>query len=190
LMHNLQDKRLISRLKAGDNEAFEQLFKKYNQKLFNFCYRMLRSKQEAEEVVQNTFLKIWENRNSLDESYSFSSFLFKITQNKVFNEFRSKLNQRYYREYIAEYAEILENDTEKSINFAELEKTIKNLLEMVPERRRQIFLLSREDGLTYKEIARKLDISENTVDTQIRKTLDFFRQNLRMDYYHLPTSLL
>ena len=80
-MHNLQDKRLINRLKAGDNEAFEHLFKKYNQKLFNFCYRMLRSKHEAEEIVQNTFLKIWENRNTLDENYSFSSLLFKITQN-------------------------------------------------------------------------------------------------------------
>ena len=187
-MRNLQDKRWVIRLKAGDNLAFERLFNKYNQKLFNFSYRLLRSKQEAEEIVQNTFLKIWENRFTLDENYSFSAYLFRITQNRILNEFRSRINQHYYREYLMEYAENMDNTVEKEIDFSELNKIIKMLISQLPERRKQIFLLSRNDGLTYREIADKLNISENTVDTQIRKALDYFRHCLREQLSRMPQS--
>ncbi len=188
-MIDQEEKRVIIRLKEGDSLAFERLFRKYNQKLFNFCFRLLRSKQEAEGIVQHTFLKIWENHNSLDENHSFGSYLFKIAQNKVFNEFRSKLNYRYYREYLMEYAETLENNVEKELNYSELENTINNLTAQLPERRRQIFLLSRNEGLTYREIGEKLNISENTVDTQIRKTLDYFRRYLREQFDRIPTTV-
>jgi len=188
-MINQHDKRLVIRLKTGDGIAFEKLFKKYNQKLYNFCFRMLRSRQEAESIVQNTFLKIWENRQSLDETLSFNSYLFKIARNRVFNELRSMLNQRYYREYLAEYIETFENTTEKELNYSELDQLLKSLIAQLPERRKQIFLLSREEGLTYREIAEKLKISENTVDTQIRKALDHFRQYLREYFHHAPASI-
>lgn len=178
-MFDQQDQKLVVRLKTGDGEAFEKLFNKYNQKLCNFCFRILRSKQEAEGVVQNTFLKIWETRQMLNENLPFNSYIFKIAQNKVFNLLRKQINQRYYIEYLEEYTEMLENSTEKRILFNELEKTIQILMDQLPERRKEIFLLSRNEGLTYKEIADKLKISENTVDTQIRKVLDYFRQSLR-----------
>ena len=178
-MINKNDSQLVIRLRDGDGKAFEKLFHKYNQKLYNFCYHMLRSKHEAESMVQNVFMKIWENRHMLDESLSFNSYLYKIAKNKVYNEFRSRLNQRYYREYLVEYAETFDNTVEKEINFSEFDQLLKDLMERLPERRKQIFLLSREEGLTYREIAEKLAISENTVDTQIRKALDYFRQYVR-----------
>jgi RNA polymerase sigma-70 factor (ECF subfamily) len=178
-MIDQHDQKLVARLKTGDDRAFEKLFKKYNQKLCNFCMKMLRSKTDAEGIVQNTFMKIWETRHLLNENLPFSSYVYKIARNKVLNEMRKQINQRYYIEYLLEYTEMLEDTTEKNILFSELEKTIHHLISLLPDRRREIFLLSRDEGLTYKEIADKLDISENTVDTQIRKVLDFFRQSLR-----------
>jgi RNA polymerase sigma-70 factor (family 1) len=178
MAHN-HEQTLVVGLKSGDSKAFEKLFRKYNQKLYNFCYRILRSKPDAEGIVQNTFLTIWETRQILNENLPFSSYIYKIAQNRVFNELRKRVNRRYYTEYLVEYNERLENTTEKSILFTEMEKTIHDLINSLPHRRREIFLLSRDEGLTYKEIAVRLEISENTVDTQIRKTLDFFRQSLR-----------
>ncbi len=178
-MFESPDQRLVIRLKAGDGEAFEKLFMKYNQKLCNFCYNILHSRQDAEGIVQSTFLKIWETRHLINENLPFGGYIFKIAQNKVFNLLRKQINHRYYLEYLQEYTEMLENTTEKSILYNELENIIHHLINSLPERRREIFLLSRNEGLTYKEIADRLGISENTVDTQIRKALDYFRQSLR-----------
>jgi len=175
-------KRLVLRLKEGDSAAFEKLFCQYHQKVFNFALKMLHSKMEAEGVVQNTFVKIWENRSSLDETHSFHGYLFKIAQNDIYNHFRKRLNEKYYREYLLEYAEKLESSLEEKINLNELEVIVEEIMSNLPERRREIFLLSRNEGLTYKEIGLKLNITENTVDTQIRKALDFFRQHLRNKY--------
>jgi len=181
-MINLQDKRWVCRLKAGDDQAFEKLYHKYSKKLFNFGYKMLQSKQEAEGLVQDTFLKIWEIRYKLDENYSFSGYIFKIARNKIYNIFRARINERFYREYLQEYAETLEDNLERELDYNELNTFYIELISRLPERRKEIFLLSRNEGYTYREIAQKLQISENTVDTQIRKSLDFFRQSLREKY--------
>jgi RNA polymerase sigma-70 factor, ECF subfamily len=178
-MIDQQEKILVARVKTGDEKAYEKLFNKYYQKLCYFCLRIVRSAPEAEGIVQHAFLKIWETRHTLNENLPFNSYLFRIAQNKAFNELRSQINRRYYTEYLKEFTEMLENTTENSILFKELEKTVQNLIDQLPERRKEIFLLSRNEGLTYKEIATRLDISENTVDTQIRKVLDHFRQSLR-----------
>ncbi len=178
-MLNLQDKRWVIRLKSGEGKAFEKLYLKYNRKLFNFGYKMLHSKQEAEGLVQDVFLKIWEKRYTLDENHSFSGYLFKIAQNKIYNIFRQRINERYYREYLEEYAESLEHSLEQRFDYKELEKFYNELISRLPEKRKRIFILSRNEGYTYREIAEKLQISENTVDTQIRKSLNFFRQSLR-----------
>jgi RNA polymerase sigma-70 factor (ECF subfamily) len=178
-MTNLQDKRWVCRLKAGDDLAFEKLYCKYSRKLFNFGYKMLQSKQEAEGLVQDTFLKLWEMRYKLDENYSVSGYIFKIARNKIYNIFRIRINERFYREYIQECAERLEDNLERNLDFSELNALYLELISKLPERRKEIFLLSRNEGYTYREIAQKLQISENTVDTQIRKSLDFFRESLR-----------
>ena len=178
-MLDLQDKKLVIRLKLNDGAAFEKLFLKYNRRLYMYCYRMVNNSMEAEEVTQSTFIKIWETRQNIDENRSFSGYIFKIAYNKIYNLIRKKINERYYKEYLEEYAETIENSTESHINFKELEDLLEYLTAKLPDKRKTIFLLSRREGLTYKEIARKLNISENTVDTQIRKVLDFFRQALR-----------
>jgi RNA polymerase sigma-70 factor (ECF subfamily) len=124
-------------------------------------------------------------RSGLDESHSFNGYLFKIAQNDIYNLFRKRINEKYYQEYFLEYAEKLECSLEDKINYNELVEIIDQLIEELPDRRKIIFTFSRKEGLTYREIADKLDISENTVDTQIRKALDYIRQHLRNKYFSL-----
>jgi RNA polymerase sigma-70 factor (ECF subfamily) len=176
------DKKSTTRLRLDDGVAFERLYHKYNRKLYNFAFKMLHSRVESEGIVQDTFIKLWENRKKLDDSLSVSGYLFKIAQNKIYNLFRSRINDMYYREYLKEYAHKLETTLEEKIDQNDLFILFEQLIDKLPDRRKEIFLLSRNEGLTYKQIAVKLGISENTVDTQIRKALDFFRQNLREKY--------
>jgi RNA polymerase sigma-70 factor (ECF subfamily) len=177
-MGSNEEKILVFYLKQGSSKAFEQLFLTYHKKLYHFCKKILNSKEESENLVQSVFMEIWENRIGIDEEKSFNGYLFKIAKGKVYNTLRKNINERVYLEYIAgnnSFHEIADGNGYESKQLAD---TIENLINSMPERRKEIFRLSRDKGLTYKEIAQQLQISENTVDTQIRNALDFLREEL------------
>lgn len=163
-------------LKQGNTKAFERLFLKYQKKLYHFGYKILKSKEEAENLVQTVFMDIWVNREQINEEKSFSGYVFKIAKNKISNILRKKINEKIYLDYITEHDSNNEELKTDELNSDQSEEIFEKLINSLPERRREIFLLSRDDGLTYKEIALKLNISENTVDTQIRNALDFLRE--------------
>ncbi len=163
-------------LKQGSTGAFEQLFLKYQKKLYHFSYRILKNKEEAENIVQSVFTDIWENREQINEEKSFSGYVFKIAKNKIYNMIRKKINEQLYFDYITKHGISTEEPKTEEFVSHHTDEIYEKLIDRLPERRKEIFLLSRNDGLTYKEIALKLNISENTVDTQIRNALDFLRE--------------
>ncbi|MBL4561500.1 MAG: RNA polymerase sigma-70 factor [Labilibaculum sp.] len=170
---------LIVRLNANDQFAFEVLFYKYKNKLKGFVIKLAPSQVDSDEIVQKVFIKVWVQRTKIDPRKSFSSFLFTIAKNEVIDQLRSSISKRIYfmgHEAIADL-----NISDQSVNETqlELEQKVTELIKKIPERRRQIFELSRYDGLSYKQIAKELNISENTVDTQIRKSLNYLREELR-----------
>lgn len=170
---------LIVRLNANDQFAFEVLFYKYKNKLKGFVIKLAPSQVDSDEIVQKVFIKVWVQRTKIDPRKSFSSFLFTIAKNEVIDQLRSSISKRIYfmgHEAIADL-----NISDQSVNETqlELEQKVVELIKKIPERRRQIFELSRYDGLSYKQIAKELNISENTVDTQIRKSLNYLREELR-----------
>jgi RNA polymerase sigma-70 factor (ECF subfamily) len=175
-MPSAEDKILVQSIKQGSSKAFEQLFLRYQKKLVHFCRRFVTRKEESENLVQNVFMEIWENRLSLDAEKSFSGFLFTITRNKIYNHIRKTINEKIYKEYIAGNPEAEDPRVYES---KESEEMLAKLIGSMPDRRKEIFLMSRNMGLTYKEIAQRLGISENTVDTQIRNALDFLREELK-----------
>ena len=173
------DKDLVIRFKSGDQFAFEILFYKYKNKLNGFVSKLAPSNIDPDEVVQNVFIKIWTQRKKIDDNKSFSGFLYTIARNEMIEQLRSSVNKRLYfcgDEFASDF-EI--SDSSSNENQIEMEQRVSNLIESLPERRRQIFELNRYDGLTYKQIAQRLGISENTVDTQIRKSLSFLRAELK-----------
>ena len=170
--------RLLHRLSKGDNAAFEELFRRYHKQVYLFVYQLVSSSYEAEEVVQNVFIAIWNQRKNLQINSSFLSYLFGIARHLIYRFIQQKINHEafigFYLYQNDEYSFI----TEEEVIFNELREKYQRLLENIPERRREIFKLSREEGLSYKAISKKLGISENTVDTQIRFALAFLREHL------------
>ncbi len=166
-----KDIKLVLQLHENDVEAFDILFHKYSDKLYRFSFSLLKNKEDSKEIVQEVFLRIWEKRNKIDSSKSFKSFLFTISYNLIVDQLRLRLKDKEYREFLARYFETEKLNFNNEIDFNQLNNQIKDAIEELPAKRKRIFKLSRENGLTYKEIAGELGISVKTVETQINRSL-------------------
>ncbi len=175
-------------MKAGNSYAFEKLYFKYCKKLYNFVFSICKNREDTEGLVQLVFMKVWEKRTEIDTEQSFSGYIFRIAKNSLLNKIKKKLNERVYLDYLLSRPEDLSNSVEKNINFLELNLEIDRLIKNIPEKRRKIFLLSRMEGLTYREIAAKLNISVNTVNTQISKSLEELRDRLPDKFFPALTK--
>lgn len=176
------EKIYLKKLKTGDPKAFEYFFFKYHKRVLVFIKNFISETEEAENILQDVFLSIWENKHKININLSFESFLFKIAKNKSLNCLRKTLNKKTYLSYIKENLSDFENTIDKIIDNNELEFYFYKYINELPERRREIFLASIKEGLSYKEIACKFNISENTVDTQIRNSLNYIREKIKKKF--------
>lgn len=160
------------------HDDFVLIYQKYSEKLFGYTFVLLKNKEEAEEVVQETFVKLWEKRSEILINSSLGAYLFKMSKNIILNRIREKFYFSVAAEWIKEERDVMENSTEETIDTNELQNILNEIISRLPAKRKEVFLLSRVENMTYKEIAAYLNISENTVDTQIRKSLEFIRQHL------------
>lgn len=170
---------IISRLKESDKAAFEHLYQCYWPKVYNFTKLYITSSEEVEEVVQEVFIKLWEVRSSLDTRKNFSGFLFIITRNIIFNQFRRSFNDAFYKMTALETLEGT-YDIENELEASDLSEYIERLLKMLPTRQQEVFYLSRKEHLTYKEIATRLQVTEKVVEHSISDVLMFLRKNLKL----------
>ncbi len=173
------DKDLIIRIKRGDEVAFELVFYKYKGKLYDFIRRSLPEEEDVESIVQEIFVKLWLNRLNLDPNQSFNGYIFAIARHEIYGHLRKLLTRKKYNEELFHSLQESANTTENQIEYQELEKIIEEIIEEMPEKRKEIFKQSRLEGLSYREISEKRNISENTVDTQIRKALNFLKKKLQ-----------
>jgi len=173
------DEDLLLRVKDGDEVAFELVFYRYKGKLYDFIRRSLPADQDAESMVQDIFTKLWINRQQLNPTKSLNAFLYTVARNEIYGQLRKVLVRRKYLEELSFSASNSGHITEQRLEYEELVHLVSHLVKTMPEKRREIYELSRNDGLSYKEIAQQLGISENTVDSQIRKALDYLKGNLR-----------
>jgi RNA polymerase sigma-70 factor, ECF subfamily len=162
-----KDKILFSQVKQGDRKAFDLLFREYYIQLCRFAYSYMHSQNHSEEVVQNVFIKLWENRQKTNISTSFISYLYTAVKNQALNDLKKDYVRKHYEsEYVNgqdDYDQIEFSDSGNS----KIKIALKNATEMLPPKCREIFELSRADGLTYDEIADYLNISEKTVENQM-----------------------
>ncbi|WP_299583884.1 RNA polymerase sigma-70 factor [uncultured Sunxiuqinia sp.] len=179
LKNSEENNELVKLLKKGDMIAFDTIYYKYCHKLYEFVLRYLKQKEDAEGVVQEVFLRIWENREKIDVYSSFESFLFTIAYNTTISLLRKRVSERKSREYLKSLQQINSSDSVISeIQFNELSRKIQSLFNQLTPRQKEIYLLSREQGFTHKEIAHKLDISENTVKNHLVTILKYFKCNI------------
>ena len=168
---------LLPKIQSGDLQAFEQLYNLYKVQVFNFCFSILKSNADAQEVVQDIFLKVWQFRNQYNEITSFNGFLYRIAKNLTLNKIRKKAGQPEKFDSLQDDFSII-NQTENEVLFEETKEILDTAIEALPPKRQEIFRLSREEGLSNEEIAKKLDISINTVKGQMRKALAFLKSYL------------
>jgi RNA polymerase sigma-70 factor (family 1) len=178
-MDSKEKEQIIQSLSKGNSSALRQLYDKYAPSVYRFAFSILRNSHDSEEITQMVFIKIWDIRNTLRDDTNLTSFLLTITKNSSYNF----LKHKYKEKLMFEKLELsLKDKTPELIDHSLIEKDLNDILsrliEQLPPRRREVFVLSRFSGLSYKEIAAKLEISENTVDTQMRKALQFIKENL------------
>jgi RNA polymerase sigma-70 factor (ECF subfamily) len=170
---------LLTRLKNGDMLAFDQVYELYSHKLFSFVLKILKNEAEADDIVQEVFVKIWESRSKLDDYKLLNSYIFTIAYNNSIDLIRKRINNAKYLERLKISTVINATPNVISqIEFNELNAQAEKLIENLPERQKQVYILHREEGLTYPEIAEKLGISKNTVENHMVKALKYLRENM------------
>ena len=168
----------MSALKEGNLQAFNELFDRYGKRLYHFSYAYLKSTEDAEEIVQEVFLKIWNNRKQLLVQESIDSYLFTIARNGILNTIRKSKSEQTYLNYLkANPGKNVLLDEE--LNFHELEKAYQSAIEQLSPRRKEVYLLSKVNSFSNAEIAEKLNISVKTVENQMTTALAEIRKNLR-----------
>lgn len=170
---------LLEKLKNDDQSAFTIIFTKYYQDLVRFSFSFTRNSDASEEIVQEVFLKLWENRNSLVIHNSLKSFLLKTVQNRSIDSLRHTDITHKYVSTVLEHPILSENDTENYILHSELEANFNLAMGKIPVQYAEVFRMSRTETLNYQEIAQKLGVSVRTVEVRISKALSLLREELK-----------
>lgn len=139
---------------------------------------LLKNKEDARDIVQETFLRVWQKREELSEDKSFKSFLFTITYNIIIDQLRKKLNDKKYLEFLERNYKFEGNSVENIADFNILDKQIQGIIDELPHRRKEIFNLSRRKNLSHKEIAENLNITVKTVETQLNLAVRYLKSRL------------
>lgn len=170
---------LIAEMKQGDADAFTQLFKRYREQVFTFSFALTKSRETAEDLVQEVFSKLWERRDQIDTLQSFQGYVKRITYNHVMSFFRKvKLEKALQQElYINTRLLGLEQQQAEAFN-TESVRFYNMLVELLPAQRKKAYLLSRDEGLSYEAIAGAMGISKNTVRNHIAEALHFIRERM------------
>lgn len=183
--HPLKTIELFKRLRDNDLSAFNEIYTLYSRKVLHFAYSFSISREDAEEVVQDTFVKLWRKRDTIDLQKSVDVFIFVIAKNLVLNKIKQySTNRDHLKRYFSGLGTITDNSLEEKLNFKEIESIINDIIEELPEKRREIFKLNRFKGLTYLEIAELLEISPGTVEKQMKKALETIHEKFNL-YYKL-----
>lgn len=183
-----QDFQVVEHIKAGEKEAFRYLFTTYGSRIYAFGLSYLKNKSDAEELLQEVFLKLWEIRNDLDSAKSVKSLLFKICINLIYDQVRRKNVQQAYLNYSGINHVISSENTWDEVIYEDTNRNLQKLIASIPEQRQRIFRMSKEQGLSNEEIARQLNLSQRTVENQLYRAINFLKNQL--DLNSLPAILL
>lgn len=177
ISNSISDNELVLKLRKGDIEAFDQVFKKYGDRLFGFALSYLKSKEETEGLVQNVFLKLWESHKKLKRESSLKSYLFTIAYHEMCQIFRKKqIHERFLKEKITSIDS--GTDLEEKLEYKAIIEQVEKLVNKLPEKQRLVFIKSRNEGKSSKEIAEEMNLAPGTVDNLISLALKFLRQHL------------
>lgn len=187
-MNHAEEQNIVDAIRLDDRRAFEQVFRESYRPLTAYAFRFVRELPTAENIVQDVFLKLWQNRRQLVITTSLAHYLFRSVRNHSLNHLdKTKVRSEYLRMQI----DRTEDDEDYSAFYPEigLLDKIETAIRALPTKRQEIFRMAREEGLKYREIADQLNLSVKTVETQMTLALKQLRDALK-EYHHLVLFLL
>lgn len=170
---------VLQNLANDDKKALEELFNYYYPRLYQFSKLFLKLEDGIDDILQEVFIKIWNNRANIRSAETFSPFIFTMTKNLLLNELRSRLNNQKTKEVIFNLSTIEEDHSFDKLEYGELKNTVDLIVNDLPEKQREVFRLSRCEGFSHKEIAEKLNISTKTVEYHISQSISTIRNKLK-----------
>jgi RNA polymerase sigma-70 factor, ECF subfamily len=180
LLHEVphSDQILASQLQKGDIEAFDAIYHRYKTRLYYCALKYLDLQDEAEEVVQNTFVMLWERRSIIDESKSLKNFLFRITVNQVLDFLKHQVVQNQYATDYKNITSEEDHSSQKEIYFNDLTNYLQKIIEKLPDQQQRVFKMSRWEGLSNEEIACCLGISIRTAENLLYRATKYIKENI------------
>jgi len=173
---------LVTAVKHGDTGAFDKLFAYYSKRLYHFALSYLKSKEDAEGVVQEVFLRIWKNRKRLKPELSFQSYLFKITYHRILEHFRQNGSRLSLRHTLIEESVHFTEDSSKRLNYQMLLDKVETVIEQLPPRQREILIMRKKEAIPVKEIASQLGLSPKTIENHLTAALKKVKDELGEEF--------
>lgn len=180
---NNSDLELLLLLKEGEQLAFAELFQRYHQPLYFHAKKMLRDVDGAKDIVQDVFATIWSKRAQLTIPTAVDAYLYGAVKNRI-------LNVIAHQNVVSKYAESIDHFlangiayTDEQLREKELVRIIEREISLLPEKMRIVFEMSRNDELSYREIAEKLNISENTVKKQAQRAIKILKLRIKLNLF-------
>lgn len=179
----IREAELLSRLQNGDEKAFATLFYAYKDKLYGFLLGITKSDAKAKDIVQDVFLKIWQNRGTIAEIENFNAYVFFIAQNQAVDQFRKSSKELFSSTELFNYEEdVLSPDPASTLINKETREKINEAIDQLPPQQKKIFVLHNEYGLKHHEIANQLNLSVSTTQNHMREALRNIRAYLSHSY--------
>ncbi|MDN5214997.1 RNA polymerase sigma-70 factor [Fulvivirgaceae bacterium BMA12] len=186
--NHISEFELLSEVQQGDEKAFEALFDIYKDKIYAFSYKILKSKDLADDIVIEVFAKIWKGREFIQPGLTFQAYLFKITKNHIVNFLNKASSDSRVREQLLISVNYYRSSTEEEIIYNEYLTIAEQVINQMPKRRRQVFKLKTEQGMSYEQIASHLGVSKNTVKSHLTAATTHLRSVFNM--YPDKTAML
>ena len=178
MISEFNKEKILSELADDNKTALEKVFNYYYHRLYNFSKSFLKLEEGIDDILQEVFIKIWQNRKTIKTSESFNAYIFTITRNLLLNELRSRFNNQKIKDAILKASLAEEYVSFEKLDYLELKGKIEEIIGELPPKQKEIFKLSRTEGLSHKEIAEKMNISTKTVEYHITQSINILKAKL------------
>lgn len=176
---SLGDKILLEKYSQGNTSAYNVLFKRYYDPLYGYALKNVKESGVAEELTMDVMLGLWKTKGQVQVEDNLKAYLYRSVKNAIYNHYRKKILNTVSLEMVSEDLNYTSRSADHELDSKELEKVYRQQLNLLSPQRRKVYEMSREENMTYSEIARNMDLSVNTVENYMVASLSFFRKQLK-----------
>ena len=176
--YNYSDEELLREIQAENMFAFDTLYKRYFKRLYKFAYLILKTHEDAENIIQDVYLNLWLNRHKVEKGSSVRYYIFTIAYNSAISLIRIRIKESQFIEYVKSLQFVNQDQTDMEMEYKERNERLYKIIDTLPERQKEIYILHGVEGLKYAEISEQLNISVKTVENHISRAIKTIRKRL------------